>query len=118
MKSVLTVFLLLATAMGFTAADDPKFDFACWDGLYATVTLPKRIEKSAIEDGESMKLQGVPGFQKEIQVRALWQTEGKNRIRRAPLAVPLLGIAGDSSCFGRACRFARRHLDVLSRYPL
>jgi len=94
MKSVLTVFMLLATAMGFTAADEPQFDFAYSDGLYATVTLLKRIEKPPIEGGESIRLQGVPGFQKEVHVRALWQTEGKNLIKPAPLAVPLLGIAG------------------------
>ena len=94
MKSLLVIFMLVATSLGFPAADEPRFDFAYSDGLYATVTLPKRIQKPEIDSGERIKLQGVPGFQKEMEVRVHWQTDGEDRIARAPLAVPLLGIAG------------------------
>jgi hypothetical protein len=56
--------------------------------------LPKRIQKPEIDRGDSIKLQGVPGFQKEMEVRVHWQTDGEYGITRAPLAIPLLGIAG------------------------
>ena len=94
MKSFLAIFALLATMVTLTAADEPKFDFAYSDGLYATITLARRIEKPSINSGESIKLRSIPGFQKEMEVRVLWQTEGENRVARAPLAVPLLGISG------------------------
>src|SRR5262245_24708433 len=93
MKSFSAVFmLLLATSIGFTA-DEPEFDFQYQDGLYATVTLPSRIARPVTEPGESVELY-VPGFQREMEVQVCWHTAGKNRIARAPLAVPLLGIAG------------------------
>src|SRR5262245_27094985 len=94
MKPFLVIFILVVAAMGGQASDEPEFDFAYSDGLYATVTLPMKIEKPDIDDEESVELKGIPGFQKEMKVRALWQTEGKDRIKRAPLAVPLLGMAG------------------------
>jgi predicted alpha/beta-fold hydrolase len=97
MKQFLVIFALFtltaAVAAAPAAVDEPAFDCPDSDGLYATITLPRRIEKPTIDSGEKVKL-GIPGFLKEIEVRALWQTEGKNRIKRAPLAVPLLGIAG------------------------
>ena len=95
MKSFLTLLMLIVLAASLPAADGPQFDFAHWDGLYATVTLPQRIEKPAVEHGESIKLD-VPGFRKEVQVRALWQTDAENGIKRAPLAVALPGIAGSN----------------------
>src|SRR5262245_4238599 len=94
MKSVLIILMLVATSVGFTAADEPEFKFGYSDGLYATITLTKRIQKPAIDTGERIELQGIPGFRKEMSVRAHWQTDGEYRIARAPLAVPLLGIAG------------------------
>jgi len=93
MKTFLVILMLVATSLGVTAADEPEFDFGYSDGLYATVTLAKRIQKPTIDSGESIKLR-VPGFQKEMEVRVHWQTEGEHRIARAPLAIPLLGIAG------------------------
>src|SRR5215510_11514674 len=94
MKSFLALSILLATAVVFAAADEPEFDFAYSDGLYATVSLPKTIGKPVFERGERIELLGIPGFRKEMEVHAIWQTAGKDRIVRAPLAVPLLGIAG------------------------
>ena len=94
MKSFLALSILLATAVSFSAVDEPEFDFAYSDGLYATVSLPKTIGKPVFERGESVELLGIPGFRREVEVHAIWQTDGRNRIVRAPLAVPLLGIAG------------------------
>lgn len=92
MKPFLVIFILVVAALGGTASDEPEFDFAYSDGLYATVTLPVRLDKPDIDD-QSIKL-SIPAFQKEMKVRVLWQTEGENRIKRAPLAIPLPGIAG------------------------
>jgi predicted alpha/beta-fold hydrolase len=86
------IFILVVASLVGTASDEPEFDFAYSDGLYATVTLPMRLDKPDIDD-HSIKL-SIPGFQKEMKVRVLWQTEGENRVKRAPLAVPLPGIAG------------------------
>lgn len=96
MKTFLAIFMLVATSVGLPAADGPRFDFGYSDGLYATVTLPKRIQKPTIDSGDSIKLQGIPGFQKDMEVRVHWQTNGERHIARAPLAIPLLGIAGSN----------------------
>jgi predicted alpha/beta-fold hydrolase len=94
MKSFPAIAVLVAVmGAGLAAADEPQFDFAYADGLYATITLPKRISKPALK-GEVVKLPAIPGFRKEMTVRALWQIDGAAGVRRAPLAVPLLGLAG------------------------
>jgi len=94
MKPFLVIFILAVAALGGKASDEPEFDFAYSDGLYATVTLPMRLQEPEIDDEDSIELKGIAGFEKEMKVRALWQTEGEDRIKRAPLAVPLLGMAG------------------------
>src|SRR5258707_11629095 len=85
--------LITTMAVGLAAANEPAFDFKYSDGLYATITLSKRIGKPDLA-GEIVKLPPIPGFRREMTVRALWQSDGAGGIQRAPLVVSLLGVAG------------------------
>ncbi len=82
-----------------------SYDFGYQDGLYAMVTLDKRLKevKSKVEDEKKIKLKGIPGFEKEIKVQVLWQKRSS-----APLAIPILGLTGRNND-----RLARRWQSLL-----
>jgi len=64
----------------------PPYDYTIQNGLYATVTALSNLEQPQFKNDEKQKLKGIPGCEKEMEVRVMWQ--GKP----APLAVVLLGL--------------------------
>ncbi|MCZ7645533.1 MAG: alpha/beta fold hydrolase [Planctomycetota bacterium] len=63
------------------------YDYTIQNGLYATITAFSGFEEPKIRDEDEVKVKGVPGIEKEVKVKVLWQE------RPAPLAVLLLGLA-------------------------
>ena len=62
----------------------PAFDYRITNGLYATITALS-FEEPKLKSDSKVKLNKIEGFQRDLEVRALWQKEP------APLVVLLLG---------------------------
>jgi predicted alpha/beta-fold hydrolase len=75
-----------------TPAADPfaDFDYSIYNGLYATVTAMQSFKKPEIKGERKFKLRNIDGFKKDVEVRALMQSQP------APLVVIFLGLATKS----------------------